>query len=36
MFSGPGAKVQQDPVSSVVINIVLVMHLCGDESQVGD
>lgn len=36
MFSGPVAKVQQDPVSSVVINIVFVMHLCGDRSQVGD
>jgi len=35
MFSGPGAKVQQDLVSSVLI-IVFVMHLCGDKSQVGD
>jgi hypothetical protein len=30
MLIGPGAKVQQDPVSSVVINFVFVMHLCGD------
>jgi hypothetical protein len=36
MFSGPDAEVQQDPVSSVVINIMFVMRLCGDKSRVGD
>lgn len=36
MFSGPGAKVQRDPVSSVVIKIVFVMHFYGDKRKVGD